>query len=154
MTKPIPQPRQGPQVSIDLPLPRYLPSAYVEDLGLRMTMYQRLAAAESSDEVDEIERELIDRFGALPLPARHLLDSVSLKTQAARLGAVSIQQEGTAIVVRLAPGLSFSAGQRSLRMPPQVTVGRTQLRYTPSARLAASNWHEALTDVIHRLGTT
>ena len=152
--KPIPQPRQGPQVSIDLPLPRYLPTGYVEDLGLRMTLYQRLAAAESGDQVLEIERELIDRFGALPLPAWHLLDSVSLKAQAARLGAVSIQQEGEAIVVRLAPGLSFTPRQRALRMPPQVTVGRTQLRYAPQGRLAASNWHDSLTDAFRRLAPT
>ncbi len=151
--KPPPQPRQGPQVSIDLPLPRYLPTTYVEDLGLRMTVYQRLAAAETAEMVEAIEQELEDRFGALPLPASNLLGAVKLKTQAARIGAASIQYESDAVVIRLAPGLSFTPRQRGLSMPSQVSVGRTQLRYTPTRRLAEAEWEEALSEVLQELAT-
>ena len=149
--QPPPQPRQGPQVSVDLPLPRYLPTAYIEDLGLRMTIYQRLAGAETPAEVDALERELQDRFGDLPLPAQHLVDSVSIKTQAAQLGAFSIQYEDGAVITRLAPGISFSASQRSIRMPPHVSVGRTQLRYTPTRSLRESPWRKTLSEALKRL---
>lgn len=149
--RPPPQPRRGPQVSIDLPLPRYLPTTYVEDLGLRMTIYQRLAAAEAPSEVSSIERELRDRFGALPLPAQNLVDSVSLKTEAARVGAASIQYESGAVIVRLAPGLSFTPIQRARPMPSQVTVGRTQLRYEPTRPLRDAPWQETLSKTLRRL---
>ncbi|MYE06794.1 MAG: transcription-repair coupling factor, partial [Chloroflexi bacterium] len=98
--------RQGTRVNLDLAIPRYLPESYVDDMGLRMTLYQRLAAIDSPSEVEEFERELADRFGPLPQPGRNLLGAVKLKVLASRIGAESIQSEGERVVLRLAPGLS------------------------------------------------
>ena len=77
--------RQGTRVHVDLALPRFLPETYVEEIGLRMTLYQRLAAAESPDEVADFAQELDDRFGPLPLPASNLLGAVKLKVLASRI---------------------------------------------------------------------
>ena len=144
--------RQGTRVNLDLAIPRYLPESYVDDVGLRMTLYQRLAGIESPDEVNEFTRELNDRFGALPRPAENLLGAVKLKVLASRIGAESIQSEGEDVVVRLAPGLSFSSAQRRLAVPRQVQIGSTQLRYRPARRLAESQWESVLSDALVRLG--
>ena len=144
--------RQGTRVNLDLAIPRYLPESYVDDVGLRMTLYQRLAGIESPDEVNEFTRELNDRFGALPRPAENLLGAVKLKVLASRIGAESIQSEGEDVVIRLAPGLSFSSAQRRLAVPRQVQIGSTQLRYRPARRLAESQWESVLSDALVRLG--
>ena len=143
--------RQGTTVNVDLALPRFLPEAYVPDLGLRMTLYQRLAAAESPEEVEEFARELVDRFGPLPIPTTNLLGAVKLKVLASRIGAESIQSEGDQVTLRLAPGLRFSPEQRGIRAPRQVVIGTTQLRYTPSGRLVEVNWEETLSSVLEQL---
>ena len=143
--------RQGTRVNLDLAIPRYLPESYVDDVGLRMTLYQRLAAVETPAEVEEFSRELNDRFGALPTPAANLLGAVKLKVLASRIGAESIQSEGENVVLRLASGLSFSAAQRRLDVPRQIDIGSTQLRYTPSRRLAESEWESVLSEALVRL---
>ena len=143
--------RQGTAVSVDLAVPAFLPESYVEDVGLRMTLYQRFAAAETPQAVDDFIDELHDRFGPLPLPARNLIGALKLKLLASRLGAESIQSEGEAVVLRLAPGLSFSDAQRRIPTPRQIRIGATQLRYTPNTRLAESNWESALSEALHRL---
>jgi len=143
--------RQGTQVSVDLAVPSFLPESYVDDVGLRMSLYQRLAAATSPQTVDELGRELEDRFGPLPLPARNLLGALRLKVLASRIGAESIQSEGDRVVVRLAPGLRFSDAQRRIAVPRQIQIGPTQLRYTPPRRLSESEWESALSDALARL---
>ena len=144
--------RQGTRVTVDLSIPRFLPEAYVDDIGLRMTLYQRLAAAESPEALSELSDELVDRFGPLPLPARNLLGALRLKVLASRIGAESIQSEGDRVVVRLAPGLRFSDAQRRLQLPRQLQLGPTQLRYTPARRLSESDWDSILSDALTRLG--
>ena len=101
--------RQGTRVNVDLALPRFLPESYVPDLGLRMTLYQRLGAAESPEEVEDFARELVDRFGPAPVPTTNLLGAVKLKVLASRIGAEVDPVGGrTDVVLRLAPGLRFS----------------------------------------------
>ena len=143
--------RQGTRVNVDLPLPRFLPDSYVSDLGLRMTLYQRLAAVESPEAVEDFARELVDRFGPLPVPTANLLGAIKLKVLASRIGAESIQSEGDSVVLRLAPGLRFNSEQRRLDVPRQIQIGSTQLRYTPSRKLAESEWEPVLSDVLSQL---
>ena len=148
--RPPPPPRRGPIVSVDLPIPRLIPTAYIDDLSARVGFYQRLSEVETTAEVEAVADELRDRFGPLPADTEHLLDSVRLRCLAARIGAVSVQHEEDAIVVRLADGLAFSEAQRRLPVAAGVTVGRRLLRYRPpsgaplSRALRRPNWHQPL----------
>ena len=152
-----PPPRRGPIVSVDLPIPRLIPNSYIDDLAARVDLYQRLAQAETVAEVDAIADELRDRFGHIPSAAQHLLDSVRLRCLAARLGAVSIQHEDDAIVVRLADGLEFSEAQRRLPVPAGIEIGRRRLRYRPptaqplARALRRPNWSAPLADALAAL---
>lgn len=141
----------GTQVSIDLALPRFLPESYVDDIGLRMSLYQRMASCESAAEVDALADELRDRFGPPPLPTRNLIGAMTLRALASGLGAESIQTQGDEVVLKLASGLSFSREQRRLALPRQIQIGATQLRYRPEVRFAESNWQEALTQALQAL---
>lgn len=152
-----PPPRRGPVVSVDLPIARLIPNSYIEDLAARVGVYQRLAQAEEVSEVEAIAAELRDRFGEVPPPARQLLDSVRLRCLAARIGAVSVQHEGEAIVVRLADGLEFSAAQRGIAAGSGVEIGRRLLRYRPAraqplaAALRQPNWSAPLAAALDSL---
>ena len=126
-----PPPRRGPIVSVDLPIPRFLPNAYIEDMPARVGIYQRLSEAEEIEQVEAIAEELRDRFGPPPPAAENLLDSVRLRCLAAQLGAVSIQHEGNAIVVRLADGLTFTKAQHAINLPKEIELGQRLLRYHP-----------------------
>ena len=145
-----PPPRRGPIVSVDLPLPRLLPNAYIDDLATRVGFYQRLSEVEEIGQVEEIAAELRDRFGPPPPAAEHLLDSVRLRCAAARIGAVSVRHEDDCVVVRLADGLEFSEAQRRRPAPAGIEIGRQRLRYRPPAAqplsraLRRPNWSAPL----------
>lgn len=71
--------------TIRLPVEGYLPESYVPDPTIRLALYKHLAALEQPNQVVEFEKELLDRFGDLPEPARWLLQAVELKSLARTL---------------------------------------------------------------------
>jgi transcription-repair coupling factor (superfamily II helicase) len=56
-----------------------IPENYVEDLGVRMSLYRRLADLENEGDIESFAAELIDRFGPIPNAAENLLDIVRIK---------------------------------------------------------------------------
>ena len=61
----------------------YLPSPYIDEPGLRMRAYRRLAEVRSQKEIDQLEKAWRDRFGRLPVEASNLLLCTRIRTQAA-----------------------------------------------------------------------
>jgi transcription-repair coupling factor (superfamily II helicase) len=71
---------------VDLQLPALLPEDYMPDVNLRLQLYKRLAAAADGERLDDLEAEMIDRFGPLPPPTKTLLLVHRLRQRAALLG--------------------------------------------------------------------
>ncbi len=51
---------------IDLHLTALIPEAYLVDVPLRLQFYKRIANAKTTQDLDDIQVEMIDRFGLLP----------------------------------------------------------------------------------------
>lgn len=67
----------SPQINLGTSV--LIPENYVEDLGVRMSLYRRLADLEDGHEVEGFAAELIDRFGKIPAEVDNLLDIVRIK---------------------------------------------------------------------------
>jgi len=65
--------------TINLGMSVLIPERYVEDLGVRMSLYRRLADLENDGDVESFAAEMIDRFGKLPDEVENLLDIVRIK---------------------------------------------------------------------------
>ena len=76
---------------IDLQLPALLPAIYLPDVHTRLVLYKRIASACSTDELKELQVEMIDRFGLLPEPAKALFGITQLKLAANPLGIRKIE---------------------------------------------------------------
>ena len=59
---------------------------YCSDVHERLVLYKRLANCETTDELDALHEELVDRFGPLPEPARALLACHRLRILGKPLG--------------------------------------------------------------------
>lgn len=79
---------QGPE--IDLRVSAIIPEDYIADIHNRLIMYKRVANAKSKEQLHELQVELIDRFGLLPQPTKHLLLITELKLKAESLGIKKI----------------------------------------------------------------
>jgi len=60
------------ECKIEFPFDARFPNNYVDDINLRMDLYQRLGDAETSEDVDALMGEVEDRFGPLPEQADYL----------------------------------------------------------------------------------
>jgi transcription-repair coupling factor (superfamily II helicase) len=79
------------QCEIELRIPALLPDSYIPDVNLRLSCYKKLASVQSMDELDDIQVELIDRFGLLPDAAKNLVKISEFKLQAQQLGIKRIE---------------------------------------------------------------
>jgi transcription-repair coupling factor (superfamily II helicase) len=71
---------------VNLHLPALLPEDYVGDVHTRLTLYKRIAAGTEPAELDELQAEIIDRFGPLPVQGETLLRVARLILTARGLG--------------------------------------------------------------------
>ncbi|WP_407352276.1 transcription-repair coupling factor [Luteimonas sp. R10] len=71
---------------VELHVPALIPEDYLPDVHTRLTLYKRISGARDGDALRELQVEMIDRFGLLPDPARHLFAVADLKLQATALG--------------------------------------------------------------------
>ncbi|MEO6368968.1 MAG: transcription-repair coupling factor [Steroidobacteraceae bacterium] len=72
---------------VNLHMPALLPADYVGDVQTRLGLYKRIAAAPDTQSLDDLQTEIGDRFGPLPLPAQQLVHVARL-TQRCRAAGV------------------------------------------------------------------
>jgi transcription-repair coupling factor (superfamily II helicase) len=63
----------GVTTEINLHTPARLPESYCNDVHERLVLYKRLASCDTAAEIDQVQEELVDRFGPTPEPAQALL---------------------------------------------------------------------------------
>jgi transcription-repair coupling factor (superfamily II helicase) len=90
----------APSVTVDLPVDAYLPDAYINNRGLKINFYQRLANLTTRAQVEAMQAELLDRFGPPPAPVENLLKLLSLKVEAAELGFESLAVKDEQVVIK------------------------------------------------------
>lgn len=79
------------QTEIELRIPALLPSDYIADVNTRLSLYKRIAGAKDDAELEDLQVEMIDRFGLLPDAAKHLIRVSEIRLQAEPLGIRKIE---------------------------------------------------------------
>ena len=103
------EPEVPPSVRFDTRRPLRLPGEYVSGTALRVDLYQRLADAQSPDDVDRLRQEVRDRFGPMPEPASDLFDAAVCRLVWGRIGVVRASLSGPE--VRWEWGLARAPGR-------------------------------------------
>ncbi|MCZ6619955.1 MAG: transcription-repair coupling factor, partial [Gammaproteobacteria bacterium] len=67
-----------------------IPADYLPDVHSRLIMYKRIANANDNAHLEELQIEMIDRFGLLPEPLKHLFRVTALKLLIEPLGIVRL----------------------------------------------------------------
>jgi transcription-repair coupling factor (superfamily II helicase) len=152
-----------PPVQLDLPLDARIPMTYIEDEELRLQLYRRIAGITHPEALEEMRRELIDRFGkdmqtgAVPEEIDNLFFQIRIKILATRAGIDRIGRDMDNLVLysealenldrrtmerRLRLGLgTISADDASFVPEDAARVGRRAI-YLPIDE--AGQWRQAL----------
>jgi len=96
--------RTPPEVVLDVSA--HLPDQYLPDDDVKLEIYRRLARAGSSGEITELQNELRERFGPLPVEARTLLDLARIRVLGASLGLEHVLCRGNEARVTFRAGTS------------------------------------------------
>ena len=85
---------------INLHTPALLPETYCVDVHERLVIYKRLANCSEETALDQLQEELIDRFGLLPPPTQTLVDCHRLRILGKPLDLLKIDASAQAIMVQ------------------------------------------------------
>ncbi|HET7545303.1 MAG TPA: transcription-repair coupling factor [Polyangiaceae bacterium] len=120
-----------------------LPEDYIDEVGVRLSLYKRLSSAADEAEVNDLAREMEDRFGPPPLPARRLVELMRVKTELRRLRAVGCEASAKSATLHLLPDTPLDPAKISA-----LVAGKKSLyRLSPDGRLTRrAGEQEALSD--------
>ena len=140
---------------VELRLPAFLPEAYIGDVHVRLSLYKRIAAADSGSALDDLMAELHDRFGALPPAAQSLLRIARLKLLARALGVrrLDLGPQGGTVVFEQRSGVEpatlvrmIQKGGREFRLEGPLKLRISRQLPAESARF------EFAAELLRRLG--
>jgi transcription-repair coupling factor (superfamily II helicase) len=89
-------------VTLSLGLDLTIPHAYVADENWRMMIYKKVARAKDDSELEEVRKEIADRFGEPPPALGRLIEYSRLRTRAERLGVTTVTRQAGRVHLRLA----------------------------------------------------
>jgi transcription-repair coupling factor (superfamily II helicase) len=154
--------REDLDPEVNLQLSAYIPESYIPDISQRYITYRRMAALTKApvEMQTDLEEELVDRYGPLPIETVTLFRIIAIKKDLAALRIGKLEQGRDSLVLSfqddtpLAPGMLLayleSAGRKKQAPPPKLT---------PDGRLiifgkltSTEHVFETILDILHALG--
>ncbi|MBI2711506.1 MAG: transcription-repair coupling factor [Bdellovibrio sp.] len=142
--KPIASEEGNQEPEIKIPFPAFLAEEYIPDVHQRLSMYRRFSSATQDSDIDRLEEEVRDRFGAPPSEAQNLFWLLRIKLLLKRFNieAITVGPEK----VSLSPGPKSKLNP--VRAIALVSAHPHQYQLLPDsklvARLPASNLRDLL----------
>jgi transcription-repair coupling factor (superfamily II helicase) len=81
------------EVSIEIPLPAFIPDDYIVSAKDKIGVYQRLAAADTFDYLNELRADLIEDYGRMPKEVANLFHVLEMKLLAAKANLTNVRAE-------------------------------------------------------------
>ncbi|HSC28094.1 MAG TPA: TRCF domain-containing protein, partial [Vicinamibacterales bacterium] len=94
------------RAAVNLRVDLRIEEAYIPDMNQRLTIYRRMAAVRTADELKRLTDEVCDRYGPLPPSVLNLVEYAAIRLLADGIGLESIDREAQTVV------LKFRAGAR------------------------------------------
>ncbi len=88
---------------VNLHAPALLPENYCANVHQRLILYKRLANCDSQEELETLQEEIADRFGALPEPVKILIETHRLRIASRPLGISRIDAGPETILLQFVP---------------------------------------------------
>jgi transcription-repair coupling factor (superfamily II helicase) len=107
-----------------------IPNGYIAEENQRLRMYKRAAGVENEAQLEDVRKELEDRYGPVPAPVRYLLSAAALKLLCERIGVLAIDRKRDSVTVKFTEQAQvdperlarFVAGSRGAQFSPGGTL--------------------------------
>jgi len=110
------------RTEVELHVPALIPDGYLSDVHTRLVQYKRIASAPDAERLEELQVEMVDRFGILPEPLRNLFQIAGLRLRADALGIrrLELGAQGGRIQFRERPNVDPMTVLRMIKREPKV----------------------------------
>ena len=142
---------------IKMHLPALIPDDYLPNISTRLVLYKRIAQAQDKEALNDIQVEMIDRFGLLPDATKQLFIQAEVRLRAQALGISEVDvgvaggsvkfESTTPVPVNALIGLLQSnpkefklAGSDTLRFIRELEAGEARRNYIDTLM---TQWEEA-----------
>ena len=115
---------------IELSWRAYFPKDYVAGPKIKVELYRRLGRIRSLERLDDFRKEMIDRFGTLPLPAENLMAEAELRIMAEfwQVARIHVEHEYAVLTYRSARRIEALAKQNK---PGRIRLVDNRSAYIP-----------------------
>jgi transcription-repair coupling factor (superfamily II helicase) len=137
--------------TMGLPLAAFIPEEYIPDLSTRLNFYQRLAVVKRAQEIEDIARELNDRFGPSPKEVENLLYIAEIKQLAAEAMLESISIENRQVVLYFNKDRDLNKLSFVHDIKSGIKVGSDRIKL--DIRILGDNWQTLLEEMLRTMAT-
>ena len=137
-----------PIINVDLPIEVGIPPDYVADKAMRLKLYRRLADLHDLSEIDALQEEFADRFGAPPEEVKNLLYQLKVRVLAEQAGIISINVENKQLALRFPARRPHEAPRHFPDLGSGVRTSKNTVWLT---EIRGAGWQSHLLAVLERL---
>ncbi len=134
-----------PELSVELE--HYLPEEYIDDIGIRLSLYRRFATALDEASVDDLAIEMEERFGVPPPPARAFIRLMSVKPLLRELRALGCEADRSRVTLHLREDTPLDPA----KLMPLVTTPGAGWSLSPDMKLTRRYREEESGDAVDRV---
>lgn len=127
------------EVKIELQVDAYLPEDYIADSQQKIEVYKRIKALASRDQREELEVELQDRFGELPVVTQRLLQIGQLRVLGRELLVEEISEQQGRVTITFASAAEVT-GEEFLQLGRQFANLKVVASQQPQLQLKVDGW--------------
>jgi transcription-repair coupling factor len=143
-------------VTIELPIPSYIPESYISTSKDKINAYQRLSSADNFEYLEEIRDDFVEDYGKLPREVNNLFRIIELKILAKKAGLINIKAETVPmskekeIVLHMSKKVTPANIVNLLEHNSKWVISGMRLRVNISC--LGENWFNGLKEAISKLG--
>lgn len=90
------------EISIDVNLSAYIDNNYIDSENEKIDMYKKIASIQDENDVLDVEDELMDRYGNIPVPVSNLIKIAYIKSLALSCGFSAVQEKDDSVIFQFA----------------------------------------------------
>lgn len=144
---------------VDIEIDAYIPDDYIKDGHQKIEMYKRFRSLSSLPEIEELEEEILDRFGEYPAEVGYLFLISEMKIYAKNTKLESIKQDKKSVNIFMSPegtaqidgSKVFNSCNKHGRAVGLGMEGSKLKISINTSRLESSKWFNMAYDIIKHL---
>jgi len=119
---------QPVETVINIKVNAHIDQDYIAEESHKMEFYKKIAAINGLEDKNDVEDELVDRFGDIPASVQNLIDIAYIKALARKVRITEITHKGTMVRMRLADNMAITPK----KLMPILNENRNRLSFTSS----------------------